>query len=395
MTEEVTEETKKKTPKWNSFVKKVAEGDGKTIHTTVISLLGLLLVFSVFNLSNASITGNVVSSRVAEAEEANRPAEIQLTVIDANCVDCFDISQILDYVKGTNIKLLNEERISADSAKARELISNYEIKKLPTVLVFGEIGKTKLNGFAESGDSLVYEGMAPPYVNAVTREVKGRVEIVSIVDSSCEQCISLEPVSGALQQAGVAVSNTKTVEYNSEEGRSLINKFEIKEVPSMLISKEIDYYESVVQQLAALGLAEKNGFYKLHSTSPPFRDLTNNKITGLTKVIYLNDESCTECYEVTANRNILIRLGVFIDNENTYDINSQKGKQFVSKYNIKKAPIVLVSPEGSDYLSFSQVWTQVGSIEDDGWFVMRKPELVGTYKGLESGEVVNPSAQQS
>ena len=41
----------------------------------------------------------------------------------------------------------NEETISINSEKAQELISNYNIKKLPTVLIFGEINKTKIFDF--------------------------------------------------------------------------------------------------------------------------------------------------------------------------------------------------------------------------------------------------------
>lgn len=233
----------------------------------------------------------------------------------------------------------------------------------------------------------------PPYVDALTREIRGRVEIVNVIDSSCEQCISLEPVSDAFAQAGVAISNIKNIEYNSEEGRTLIEEFEMEGIPSMLISKEIDYYDDIKQQLVALAPKEKNGFYKIHATLPPFRNLTSDKVVGLADVIYLEDESCAECYDVAANRNILRRLGVFIDSENTYDVNSPQGKQLIDKYEIKKVPIVLVSSEASDYASFAQVWLQVGTVEDDGWFVMRKPELVGTYKGLESGVVIDSRAQ--
>lgn len=393
--EEVLGETSSKFSKHKGFIGKISGGDEKVMHGIVVFLLGILLVLVVFNASNASITGNVIGVKVSENEEANRPAKIELTVIEADCPDCFGIAETLEYVKGTNVHVTDEEAITMSSEKARELISKYNIEKLPTVLVFGEVDKTKLNGFVDSGDALVYAGMAPPYVDALTSEVMGRVEIVNIIDSSCEQCISLGPVSDAFVQAGVAIASNRDVEYNSDEGKLLVDEYGMNEIPAMLISKDIDYYDDMKQQIIALNPTEKNGYYKIHSTLPPYKDLTGNKILGLVEIIYLDDESCVECYDVKSNKAIIQRLGLFIDKEETLDINSPQGEQLIDKYDIVKVPIILISKGAGDYGFFEDVWKQVGSRESDAWFVMRKPEIIGTYKDLNSGSIVNPRGQEA
>ena len=82
------------------------------------------------------------------------------------------------------------------------------------------------------------------------------------------------------------------------------------------------------------------------------------------------------------NKQILNGFGISINNEKTYDINSNEGKSLISKYNIKKVPIIILSPEAKNYDAFVNAWKQVGSAEDDGWYVMRKPEVIGEIREI-------------
>jgi len=383
---------KKEKSKIREFVRKINEGDEKAVNTVVFSFLGLLLILLILNVSIVSFAKELTGLKISEIEEANRPAKIELSVIGIDCADCQDIGETLDYVRGTNVEVLNERTLSADSQEAKEIIENYGISKLPTVVVSGEIDKTSLKGFSEFKDSLVYDGMTPPYFDVLTGEIRGKVEIINIIDSSCEECISLEPISNALIQAGVAVSSVRNIEYDSEDGKTFVEEYEMNEVPSILISKEVDYYGGLKQQILALSPTEKNGFYKIHSTNPPFRNLTSNEVVGLVDIIYINDSTCGECYNVKVNKQIIQNLGIYVDGETIYDISSVEGQEIISKYNIKRVPMIIISSEAGDYNFFRDIWTQVGTEEDDGWFIMRKPELVGTFKEIETGTVVNPSS---
>jgi plastocyanin len=83
------------------------------------------------------------------------------------------------------------------------------------------------------------------------------------------------------------------------------------------------------------------------------------------------------------NRQILENFGLVLDSEETMDISSAEGQAMVDKYEIPRVPTILISPEGSEYSAFVSAWEQVGSIEDDGWFVMRNPEILGKTVSLE------------
>ncbi len=342
--------------------------------------------------------------KVAEAreilKEQLRPAELNvIKIIQDNCDSCFDIEEAMNELKDQNVNIIDEETILSNSQQGKELISKYGIKKLPTIIVSGEINKSEqlINYFGQKGETLwnefIYTSLTPPYFDVLSSQVKGKVQIKYIIDSSCEKCVDLTSISSSLKEQGVNIQDEQFIEYNSNEGKELISKFSIKEVPAILISDEIDYYIDMKDALIQSGAINKEGFYAVHSTLPPYRNLSQNRIVGLVDVVYLTKEDCLVCYDVSVTRNILLRFGMALNKENTYNINSPEGKKLVQRYNIKKAPIIILSPDSEYYLPLVQAWKSVGTIESDGWFVMRNPEVIGTYWDLENEIVVQTTNQ--
>ena len=337
--------------------------------------------------------------KVGEAREIMkeqlRPADIQLVkIILDNCEFCFNIENAVEELKKQNVNITKEETFSSSSVEGKEFINKYNINKLPTIIVSGEINKSEqlASYFEEKGEiienSFIYTSLVPPYFDIISNRINGIVTITYVLDSSCEECTDLSSVSSALREQGVYIQNEKSVEYNSNEGNNLIKQFEIKQVPAILISEEIDSYSDVKDALIQSGAIKKNGFYAVHSIIPPYRNLSQNKIVGLVDVIYLTKNDCSVCYDVSLNKKILLQFGLTLDEENTYDINSEQGKGLIKKYNIVKAPIILVSPDAEVYSLFLQAWKSAGTAEEDGWFVMRNPELIGTYWDLKENKAV-------
>ena len=60
------------------------------------------------------------------------------------------------------------------------------------------------------------------------------------------------------------------------------------------------------------GKYKKNQNYILSSPSPPYKDLTQNKIIGLVDLTMLTDDSCSNCYDVNTNKQILAGFGMKI-----------------------------------------------------------------------------------
>ena len=372
----------------------------KQLDIVLYIFLALAIVLSAVSFSFITARSEKVQEAVKLAEQQNQPARIELIKIAASsCPDCFDINTVIESLKKSNVNVTSEKALEFSSPEAKQLIEQYKIEKLPTVIVLGEVNKSTItsqwnqNWYVEMKDgtqvSSVYSAVSPPYVDTAGN-IKGLVSLTHILDESCPKCSDLTQVIDFFKQNNVKFSSEKTLDYASSEAKDLIARFGMQKVPALIISKDILDYPAIAQVWDQLNASEKQGFYALHTNAPPYRDLAADKIKGLVSVIYLNDSTCTNCYNVQVNRQILERnFGLVIANETTIDAGSDSGKALLKQYNITKIPIMLASPDANMYAGFVQVWPQVGSTENNGWFVMRNPEVLGTYKDLGKGSIVN------
>ncbi|MBI2134352.1 hypothetical protein HYU09_00030 [Candidatus Woesearchaeota archaeon] len=358
-------------------------------------MLALIAVISVMNILIIQGRAEKVEEAREIAKEFLRPADLEvIKILLSDCGECFDIEAALENIKKQNVNVTRETAFYFNEDNAKALVEKYGIKKIPTIIISGEVNKTEqLKAFfGNIGDfpderNTIFTALEPPYYDVASAKVVGKVSVINVVDSSCEECIPLSQLADALKQSGVAVTEEKTHEYNSKEGIELISKFGISRIPAILISNEVNYYDGFKEQMQQLA-EEKNGYYALHATSAPYRDLSKGEVVGLVKIILLDDNSCAECYDVSINSQILPRFGVFVDEESYADISSPEGMELISKYNIEKVPALLLSPEASEYPALVQVWQSVGTVEDDGWYIMREPENIGTYRNLKTNEIV-------
>ncbi len=376
----------------------------KTLDVVLYIFIALAIVLSAVNFSLILTRNEKVQEAVRLAEQQNQPAKLELIKITtSSCQDCFDIDTVVENLKKANVNVTSEKTSDFSSAEAKRLIDQYKIEKLPTVIVLGEVNRSNVvnlwnqNWQVEMKDgtqvSAVYSAISPPYVDA-SGNIKGLVNLTHIVDQSCPKCADLTQVISFFKQQNVKFSSEKTIDYTSSEAKDIIAEFGVQRVPALIISKDILDYTAIAQVWNQLNTTEKQGFYALHTTAPPYRDLATNKIDGLVRVVYLNDSTCENCYNVQVNRQILERnFGVVVVNDTVVDINSDYGKSLIKQYNVTKVPIILASPDAKFYALFIQIWPQVGDVANDGWFVMRKPEAIGTYKDLSTGQVISPQQQ--
>ena len=278
------------------------------------------------------------------------------------------------------------------SERGKQLVSDLGITKLPTLIVSGEVKKPSIENiwgaWEEKEGNFVFKDVLPPYTNPES-EVVGLVSLVNIVDSSCSKCADLSQVTTFLKESGVVFSDEKSLEYTTTEAQGLIDKFGIEKIPAVVLSDSILEYPSVKEVWDQVGATEKEGYFALHTQFPPYRDVKSNEVKGLVKVNYLSDSSCQTCYDVNVNREILLGFGLALEEENDLDISTTIGSGLVEKYNITKVPIILLSPEAAEYSDLTLVWSSVGDIDADGWYIMRNPELMGNHKDLTTGQEVS------
>lgn len=352
----------------------------------LIVVLGLILIV---DLAVSFSLNKEVSAKVAATKEAAKPLEISLTSItDSSCKNCFDLTNTISSVKALNVKVLDEKTLDYSSLEAKQLISKYAIAKIPTLIVTGQIDKFDDPAFVKKEDGMYFVGVNPPYLDVASNKVLGLVKMTVIKDSSCKECNDINPFINQFAALGVKIVNEQDIEYT--QAASVINKYGITKIPTVILSSDLEAYPTIADAWKNVGNKSSDGSFILTSINPPYRDLVKGKITGLVKVTYLSDSSCTSCYNVSVHKDILKRLGLKIVSEQTFDIADQQGKDLVSKYKITSVPTVILSPEAGDYPIVGQIWDQVGLLASDQSYVFTKLDVLGLpYKDLSTGEIKN------
>lgn len=354
------------------------------VKDVLIIVLGLVLLLNIFLASGLN---GLVGEKVALLKESVKPAKLQLTIIeDKNCKDCFDIAAVADSIKKTNVEITKEEKLDFSSAKG--LIKKYGIEKIPTIIVTGETNKTKFGDFEEKDGALLFMKQTPPYTDAISGKVEGRVSLIHLKNKDCDKCIDLSSTIDGLKK-NVKIVDEKIVDIGSSEGKELVRKYNIEQAPTLVLSKDLSVY-IVSETWDNVGTIEKDGSYIVRGISPPYVNTSTNEIVGLVALIMLTDKSCAECYDVTIHKQIIPRFGVVsLGSEKTVDAGDSEGKALIEKYDIKLVPTIILSKDADVYPALKQIWQQVGSVEKDGSYIFRKlSDLQTTYKNLTTGEVV-------
>jgi len=362
---------------------------------TIIALFAVLVVVGLVNVIILMNISMVAGQKAASNRAAAEPAVLDVTEIYVQgCSNCYDANDAIEDIKKQNTNV-SQSRIEMSSVEGISLINKYGITKLPALVVTGEINKSAglSSHWSQVGtvkdDAVVVEALLPYYSTSKNRVV-GLVNVTRILDTSCAQCSSIAVIVNSFEQAGVAIANDVNLEYNSPQGAKLISDMGITRVPAIVVSGDILEYPSMAAIWQRLNVTEKNGLYALHVLQAPYKDLALNKVVGLVDVIYLNDSSCSNCYNVLVHKDILAAsFGVFLVNETVVDINSTTGKAIISKYGVKVVPAFVMSPDAKYYAGLMEVWPGVGTQETDGWYVFRNVTVMGgTYKNLETGKTV-------
>ena len=358
----------------------------------IFVLLGILIFNSFFVFS----IGSNLDAKIEEAKELAKPAKIEIIKLESSCADCFDVDEIISTIKESNLEITGEKTLQSNSKEAIEIIDKYNVKKLPAVIIKGEIEKTSIQNFKQVDDALVFMNVVAPYEDALTNKVLGKVSSIVISADTCEFCTDLRLALSSLKQNGIFIAKEEEYDFSSSKAKELISKFKIEKLPALLLSDDLDAYPDIAQNLGQLS-SKSNGYYVIES-QVPYVDSKSEKIRGLVTLTMIDDSSCNDCYDVEIHKQILARFGLAINEEKNVDINSAEGKKLKEKYDIKKIPTVILSDDLEAYGGFGDIWQQVGTIEKDGAYIFRDVEVLGQniiYKDLSTGEVVGSAAVQS
>ena len=355
----------------------------------------LLLIVIAFSLYTSYDINTAAKEANAKALESLRPAAIEIISIrDKTCSYCFDTDKLLPVIKQSNINITKETYLDYSEKEAKDLIKEYNIQKLPALIVNGEIEKASLPGFTKTNDASILSQINPPYLDLASNKIKGLVSATIINAPNCESCFN---VTTALDQLKPIIKITEEIKLKSSknEAQDLIQKYSINLLPTLILSEDVFEYQQASKILEKLGTKESDGSYVLRSLAPPYYNVSSGEIKSRVKLTMLVDKSCTTCYNVSTHKRILTGFNLIPYKEETVDISSSLGQDLVKKYGIKAAPTIILSEEASVYNVLNGIWSQVGTVESDGVYVFRNIEVIGEiYKDLSSDKIIEPPKTQ-
>jgi len=210
----------------------------------------------------------------------------------------------------------------------------------------------------------------------IEKPVKLSFTIITPIEGQCDKCFEAETVIDLIKKShNIKISNKKILTAGSLSYGRVIEEYDIENLPALIISGEISD-ERILGAWTAFKGKEKAGKIVIQNLLP-YYDLKEEKNKGLVDVVIISDKSCEECFDGNQYLEIINRLGVTIGDFKLYDVTSSLGSEFIQKYGITKVPTLILSSDVNDYQGFASSWKEVGTVEDDGVFVLREVQKIG------------------
>lgn len=206
---------------------------------------------------------------------------------------------------------------------------------------------------------------------AVARELArpGELNVVAITFSGCDNCYDVTPIIEQIKSLDVNVTSESSIDYDSEEAKALMAKYNINKIPSLIVTGEINKSNSFQSKFTQFG-EQINDAMIVNKQIPPYYDMTEQRVVGLVSLTILEDSSCQYCTSLAPIVNTLKQADIVFKEEKTVDVSSSEGLALISKYNIVKAPSLILDSEAKYYAGFDNTWQSLGTI-DNGNYVLR------------------------
>ena len=321
--------------------------------------------------------------------------EVELYVIEnPDCKECLNVSKVLEIIKGApTLDVKSDKTLAYDSEEGKEFVSKYNLQRLPAFIlkiVSGEQMEGDMPPFEKREGDLVYDQTPPPYFDVADGTVKGVISVTKITNSDCADCFDIEMLMKNLQTFGLAVGDEKTVAHDSEEGKELIEKYEITRIPTLIFSSDAAEYEQITQAWPEIGTTEDDGMMVLRIVNPPYFDIESDSVKGVVEITHITDESCEPCVDTAVFKDMFeTQLAMKFSNEKKVDISSEEGKKLAEDLDINLVPTIVMSSDAEEYPGITNVWDQIGTIVNGQYILTKIDSVPGiVYKDLEKDEII-------
>lgn len=226
-----------------------------------------------------------------DPETNKEMGKVSITYItDPSCVACVNPKLTVDAYKEAGVKVTEEKEVPWSSSEGQRLIGQYKIEKLPTFILSSDASyypSIKNNwqniGTVESDGAYIARQLFLPYRDVAKGQIVGLVDTIYITDSSCTDCYKPQDVHKNIltQGFGVGIRSEQTFNINTSSGKSLVDKYKITQIPTLLISPEVKEYTGIVQVWPQVGTTEPDGWFvfrQVAGLNVIYKDLASNQV---------------------------------------------------------------------------------------------------------------------
>ncbi len=192
----------------------------------------------------------------------NRSAGSVRVVVLKNsaCVEC-NPSVSRSNIEDLGVVVSDFSELSLDSEAGRALVEKYAIRRIPAIVFSPDIqyyesflASIEVLGSVEPDGSFVLRNHPPVFFDLDLNRSVGKTRMVLVEPDSCETCFDANRLSQLLAQTlGLYVETRETAGASSAEGRSLIAKYAIQKLPTVLVSGETSAYTGLASAWESLG----------------------------------------------------------------------------------------------------------------------------------------------
>lgn len=209
-------------------------------------------------------------------------------LFDPSCKKCGDLAPLISQIKFSGIRVVEQKNISIEDSEGLSLAQKYHIQFAPSIILSKDAGVYQIMQQAwqqigsKEDDAYVLRAVYPPFINLTTKEIKGLVSITYLTDKSCGDChnaSSHKAILASPQSFAMTLDKEETVDVSDAKGKELIARYNITQVPTVILSRDADVYPSS-QGLKQFFSTENDGSYVFRKPEVlgNYKDLATNEV---------------------------------------------------------------------------------------------------------------------
>jgi len=262
-------------------------------------LTGLITIGIITSLVLSMIIGFSLKEKKEIAQEKASPAELALTIIEADdCQDCFSLDGLINTLLSQPIKITEKNTLTDADPSANDLLDKYSIDKLPALIIQGEIHKNKtLDSLWQKlgetvDDTFILRQIGYPYKEISSGKVRGEIEITLLEDQSCDECYDARGHLTALSSFGFTTDKAMTLDKQDTKGQALIDKYQIDKLPTIVITGDLSVSPGFNEIWPEYGSQETDGTFifrqGLDKLGVTYKDLALDQVVKPNPVVSTN-----------------------------------------------------------------------------------------------------------